>query len=219
MAAATPSEPHAIVRSLRSRTDEHPASLTSSKATAHTKACATQRRANMEQGSTQSDIMHAEEVLAGDKAAAPGVLRPAECTFRQPTDEVVGEHPPAPYLRAHLRRSTALPAQGRATRQSEQRERVLLNRKRQQTRSPAVPRSPRRAPTDHVGGLCAQSRASSRRAAGFSALPAWGRYFSLHPEPGCGALRRAAMRLLRPASRVKIRAKTGSLLVPSMLTR
>ena len=29
--------------------------------------------ANMEQGSTQSVIRHTEEVLAGDKAAAPGI--------------------------------------------------------------------------------------------------------------------------------------------------
>ena len=72
-AAAMPSEPHAIVRSSRKRTDEHQATWPISKATAHTKACAAPRRANMEQSSTQSVIRHTEEVLAGDEAAAPGV--------------------------------------------------------------------------------------------------------------------------------------------------
>ena len=73
MAAATPSEPHAIVRSSRSRTDEHTALWPISKATAHTKACAALRRANMEQGSTQSDIMLTEEEQVGGNAAASGV--------------------------------------------------------------------------------------------------------------------------------------------------
>lgn len=41
--------------------------------------------------SHESEIRHTEEVLAGDKATAPGGLRPAECTFRSRTAEVVDE--------------------------------------------------------------------------------------------------------------------------------
>ena len=61
----------------------------------------------MEQGSTQSDIMLTEEVLAGDKAAAPGVLRPAECTFRQQTDDVVDECPFEPKAEPRVSSSSA----------------------------------------------------------------------------------------------------------------
>ena len=68
-----PREPHAIVRSSRSRIDEHQASWPISKAAAHTKACAAPRRAEWSSGSTQSVIRHTEEGLVGDKAVAPGV--------------------------------------------------------------------------------------------------------------------------------------------------
>ena len=73
MAAATPSEPHTIVRSSRSRTDDHTASWPISKATAHTKACAALRRANMEQGISESEGRHMEEEEVGGKAAASGL--------------------------------------------------------------------------------------------------------------------------------------------------
>ena len=82
MAAATPSEPHAIVWSSRSRTVEHPASRPISKATAHTKACAALRKGRhagqiangpMEQGISESEGRHTEEEEVGGKAAASGL--------------------------------------------------------------------------------------------------------------------------------------------------
>ena len=73
MAAAVICEPHAIVRRSRRRADEHPATWPISKAAAHTEACAAQRRAVMEQGSTPSVIRHTKVVVVGGEAAAPGV--------------------------------------------------------------------------------------------------------------------------------------------------
>ena len=55
------------------RTDEHTALWPISKATAHTKACAALRRANMEQGISESEGRHMEEEEVGGKAAASGL--------------------------------------------------------------------------------------------------------------------------------------------------
>ena len=63
---------------------------------------------------------------------------------------------------------------------------------------PLTSKPPRCALIAAAGGRSAQSQASSRHAAGFSAPRARGRIFFLPPAPGCGALPLAAMRLLRP---------------------
>ena len=173
----------------------------------------------MKQGSTQSarrSCTRTEEVLVGDRAAAPGVLRPPEHTFQACRLEVSNECPPAPYLRAIQQRSKALSAQGRATRQLKQRARARLTRKRQKTRFAAeFKAAAARTNRSRRWARCAISSVISARRRLQRAALAWGRYFSRHPASGCGALPRAARCLLGPRRRDRNRAKRGSLLSPA----
>ena len=92
---------------------------------------------------------------------------------------MVGEHPLEQEVRAHIRRSTALPAQGRATRQSEQRERVRMKRKRQKIKSAVgfkaaalrTIRSRRRAPCAISSVITARRRLQLAASAGEKIFP------------------------------------------------